>query len=213
MSGRLTGFGSRCLPACLPACLPVCLWTWLVSVVSVVSVVGGMWAMGAALAGLGPGVGVGVGGGLPSLRGVRGGECGQGFGRRGVGGAASARGEAAGGEEGAGVRGGKQVVRVPHLVRLTTPPPRALGTHLLPKNTTNGEALELPIVKDGGLVEQETFVVTRTTHAYAFRGGRYQFSHKKVEVARPGRWFVEQRLEEQLGMPSYRPPAPPPEES
>jgi len=174
-----------------------------------------MWSMGAAVAGLGPGLGVGVGGGPSFLRGVQGGERrGQGFGRRGVAGAASARGEAGGGgAEGAGTRAGKQVVRVPHLVRLTTPPPRALGTHLLPKNTTNGEALELPIVKDGGLVEQEMFVVTRTTHAYAFRGGRYQFSHKKVEVARPGRWFAEQRLEEQLGMPSYRPPAPPPEES
>jgi len=94
-----------------------------------------------------------------------------------------------------------------HVVKLTTPPPKALGTHLLPKNTTNGEALELPIAReDGGGVEKELFVVTRTTHAYAFRGGRYQFSHKQLDVARPGRWFAEQQLEETLRSPSYRPP-------
>lgn len=75
---------------------------------------------------------------------------------------------------------------VPYSVRVATPPPKELGVHRLPKNTTCGETIE---VKNGW------FIVSKVTTSYSLERGRYKKDGSRLDVESAERFFVNASLE------------------
>ena len=93
-------------------------------------------------------------------------------------------------EEGASSREGRASdgtpKLVPYSVRVATPPPKELGVHRLPKNTTCGETIE---VKNGW------FIVNKVTTSYSLERGRYKKDGSRLDVESAERFFVNASLE------------------
>ncbi|CEF99541.1 unnamed product [Ostreococcus tauri] len=89
-------------------------------------------------------------------------------------------------ESSSGEESERKTKLVPFAVRVATPPPRELGVHKLPKNTTCGETIE---VRDGW------FIVNRVTTMYSLERGKYRRDGQRVEVESAERYFVNASLE------------------